>query len=194
MKVTRAETPGYESEIHLQYWGDDRHPGYMLVGERFKEDDILLDLMMRYDGACRLGATTANDVTRSECNFNCNTCPHSIYQTLEVKRRQFMNKVNQLVSRVPKKGDEWELSVVMQCEHHPRYETYYWECEETVESDEDVCQIIVKTMEKYNPDIFTYAQLQYVKYLRFDAEKPVDISVAANPKIRKLHANHTSSQ
>lgn len=169
--------------IGLKTWSDDVYSHYMLVGERFDEQKILLDLMLKYAGACKQHQVAADmDIN---CELNCQQCKHSIYHELEVRRHAATARNTQLCTRLPKPGDEWEVNLVMRKGKIPKFQTFFWNVNSGVHSD-SIIDIIFNVMSTYNSGVFFQsAQLCYVKIRRFDEEKPIDVSRVANAMLKE---------
>ena len=166
----------------MKTWSDDVFSHYMLVGERFPEQKLLLDLMLRYTGSCKLHQQEADmDVS---CNLDCQNCPHSIYHEIELQRRAFFNRCKMMCHRIPTEGDEWEVNLVMRKGRIPKFQTFFWNCTKFLEEGE-IIDIIFESIREYDETIFASAQLCYVKVFRRDMESPVDVSFVANEMLKQ---------
>lgn len=172
-----------DNHIEMEVWGDNVAPHYMLNGERFKHDTELLKLIAKYDGTCTEDPSAY--ALSTNCNFDCLNCKNSIYYILKNKERFFYSKCLDLCKRIPRRDDEWEISLVYQGSTHMRehFQSYYFKCLDAV-SDVSIIERAFQGVATIYPQFYTESRYCYVKIRRFDMSRPMDVSPIANQYIR----------
>ena len=183
MTIKVVELPRYGKNLLLQTWADDHRPHYMLSGKRFNDETEMLNLMLKYDGACK---KKGDALAAGQCDFNCMRCPHSIYAELETRRKWFAKRLQECCIREPKENDEWELSLVMRDRRKPRYETLHWQCGAQIRGV-NILQIIYDSVMEIDPSLWDDAQLQFIKVSRFDTDTILDCSSVANKALKEQY-------
>lgn len=176
MTIKTVELPKYGKNLLLQTWADNFRPHYMLSGKRFNDESETLNLMLKYDGACK---KKGDALASGRCDFNCMRCQYSIYAELETRRKWFTARLEECCRREPKENDEWELSMVMKNRRFPRYETFHWQCG-CILKGESIIGVIYDSIMQIDPTLFDDAQLQFIKVSRFDTDTILDCSSVAN--------------
>lgn len=183
MRVNTVTIPKYGGSLLIQTWADNYRPHYMLSGRRFNDENEMLNLMLKYEGACKL---KGDALAAGKCDFNCMRCPNSIYSELETRRKWFDMRVEQSCNRMPKPNDEWELSLVMTDRRLPRYETIHWQCDAQIMGT-TILQIIYESVMEIDPSLWEDAQMQFVKINRSDTEHVMDCSSVANRILKEKY-------
>lgn len=176
----------HNNSVAFAYYGDDYVAHYMLSGERFKHSDELLTLLLHHRGACM---EDPKMYARTECNFDCCNCERSIYHQVAMKEKFFNARCRDLCNRVPKVGDEWEVSIHMLSDH-PHFEVFFFHCVRPNNDEEKtIAQISYETMMKWRPTFLQAAKYCYVKVRRNDIAKAMDVSIVANQIFKELQSS-----
>ena len=183
MTVNTVTLDKYGPQIMLQTWCDNFRPHYMLSGKRFNDEHEMLNLMLKYDGACK---KKGDLLAAGQCDLNCMRCPHSIYAELETRRKWFNKQLADCCARQPKENDEWELSLVMKNRRFPRYETLHWQAGVQIHGA-SILDIIYESVMQIDPTLWSDAQMQFVKISRFDTDTILDCSAVANAVLREKY-------
>lgn len=172
--------------ICMKTWSDDIYAHYMLSGARFDDQKVLLDLMLKYSGACKQQENQADmDI---HCHLDCQHCDYSIYHEIEIRREAFFRHCRESCERKAKPGDEWEMNLVMRKGRIPKFQTFFWSMQKG-QSPDSIIDVIFETIKDYDPGLFAAAQLCYIKIRRFDEEKPTDVSSTANEMLKERCKN-----
>ena len=171
-----------DGAVIVEYYGDGHAAHYILTGERFQHSNELLKLMLQYGGACT--DNPKRYATAYACNYNCSECERSIYNIIRVKEKFFTKKCMELIQRVPRKNDEWEISLVNydNTSSHPKYENYFFRTESAV-FRRTIIELISDLLTERYPEFKEGAKYCYIKVRRFDMDKAIDVSVVGNAEL-----------
>lgn len=173
-----------DDRVKCETYSSDETARYNLVGERFQQNNEILKLLSKYNGACT--EVHAPYATAHPCSLNCTQCERSIYHIIREKEKFFTFQCNQLCERHPRKNDTWEVSLVYKAsiENQPRYEDYYYTALTNID-DRSILDIIYQMMIDIDPTVPNQIQFCYIKIKRFDSERAYDVSSVANERIQR---------
>lgn len=173
-------------DVSMEYYGDDYRSHYILPGERFKHQKVLLDLLSQYGGACTEDPKMYATANEMSCDFNCQQCPKSIYHQIELREKFFINRCHEACLRRPMEDDEWEVSIHTETDH-PHFEDFFFRAVHSI-PDKPIIVLSYEIMMRIRPEFLHIAKYCYVKIRVRGTEKALDVSNIANKMYHDMDA------
>lgn len=176
----------FDGGLIMDYIKDNNVPHYRINGERFRHNNELLKIIKRNDGIC---LESKHYGTFTHCDFDCFNCNKSAYHLLRLKEKFFNQRCEMACSRIPKAGDEWEMSMVMEEGFPYRYLDFHFTATQDLSDvGKSIIELCSEALDHINGDIYNKTHFCYIKIKRFDDDKALDVSITANKYIKdKFH-------